>query len=416
MKNYKNLLIYSLVFITFFAYYLYCTISWGEFWSYSFVYNIASGYIPYKDFNMIITPLYPLLLGLICKIIGSNFYIFIMLNSLISTFIIKQIKDRKEDILIAILMLLVIREPGYNIFLLLLYYLIVRYKDSKYLLGILLAIMFLTKQNIGIILFIVMLLSSKDKLNNSLFFCIPITIGIIYLLVTSSLSYFIDQTILGLFNFTENNLKISFLVIFSLLILIHISYMFKKSKDKELLYIAGFLGLAFPIFDVQHFLISILPYVCFILPKTKSLYKYIAHGSLLLLVVSLISFNGYIPNNTKTLKYLSISSYFENNVLSVDRDIKDNSNKNIYIISGLTPLYKIESNIEPTRYDLVNYDNLGYKGTEKYIKLLDNTCSKEKCHFIITSTHWQTDKKLLNYVYNNYELIKEMNGIYIYEN
>ncbi len=118
MKNYKNLLIYSLVFITFFAYYLYCTISWGEFWSYSFVYNIASGYIPYKDFNMIITPLYPLLLGLICKIIGSNFYIFIMLNSLISTFIIKQIKDRKEDILIAILMILVIREPGYNSFLL----------------------------------------------------------------------------------------------------------------------------------------------------------------------------------------------------------------------------------------------------------------------------------------------------------
>jgi hypothetical protein len=43
-----------------------------EIWTYGFSYNIATGLIPYKDFNMIITPLFPLLGAIILNIFGKN--------------------------------------------------------------------------------------------------------------------------------------------------------------------------------------------------------------------------------------------------------------------------------------------------------------------------------------------------------
>ena len=34
-------------------------LSLDEVWNYGFCYNVLNGLVPYKDFNMIITPLYP---------------------------------------------------------------------------------------------------------------------------------------------------------------------------------------------------------------------------------------------------------------------------------------------------------------------------------------------------------------------
>lgn len=39
-----------------------------EIWNYNFAKNIADGLIPYKDFNMLQTPLLPFINGLILKI------------------------------------------------------------------------------------------------------------------------------------------------------------------------------------------------------------------------------------------------------------------------------------------------------------------------------------------------------------
>ena len=41
-------------------------------WNYGFAYNIASGLIPYRDFNMVTTPLFPLLESMIFHVIGKN--------------------------------------------------------------------------------------------------------------------------------------------------------------------------------------------------------------------------------------------------------------------------------------------------------------------------------------------------------
>ena len=51
-------------------------------WNYGFSYNIASGLTMYKDFNMVITPLYPALCGLFMRLFGNNFISFNIINTL----------------------------------------------------------------------------------------------------------------------------------------------------------------------------------------------------------------------------------------------------------------------------------------------------------------------------------------------
>ena len=59
---------------------MYC---YDEIWNYGFGYNILSGLIPYKDFNMVITPLFPYLLSFIFKIFGSKLIIYHILIAFI---------------------------------------------------------------------------------------------------------------------------------------------------------------------------------------------------------------------------------------------------------------------------------------------------------------------------------------------
>ena len=43
-----------------------------EIWNYNFARNVADGRLPYKDFNMIQTPLLPLICGGILRIVGNE--------------------------------------------------------------------------------------------------------------------------------------------------------------------------------------------------------------------------------------------------------------------------------------------------------------------------------------------------------
>ena len=61
----KNKYLILELIITFISIFLYHVMNsrmdYDEIWNYGFSYNIASGLIPYKDFNMITTPLYSML-------------------------------------------------------------------------------------------------------------------------------------------------------------------------------------------------------------------------------------------------------------------------------------------------------------------------------------------------------------------
>lgn len=89
-------------------------------WNYGFSYNVANGLKMYKDFNMVITPLYPTIFGIILKLLGTNMLVFYLFNTLIVTFIFYIVyKNYKNAALEISLLLLLLCGPNYLHFLLL---------------------------------------------------------------------------------------------------------------------------------------------------------------------------------------------------------------------------------------------------------------------------------------------------------
>ena len=157
----REILIFLSLYVICFLYsFFISTVYNDEIWNYGFSYNIASGMIPYKDFGMLQTPLYFMLASVFIKIFGAYLYSFHLFNSLILASIIYILyKKLGEKSLIVIPFVFLNCYPSYNILSLLLVLIIInlvdkdfRYKDK--LIGLLVGIVFLTKQNIGICLVI----------------------------------------------------------------------------------------------------------------------------------------------------------------------------------------------------------------------------------------------------------------------
>ena len=77
MKNTKNILKFIILCtIILFWTLIINIIQNDEIWNYGFAHNIYSGLIPYKDFNMVITPFYPFMMSLLFHLFGSSMLIF----------------------------------------------------------------------------------------------------------------------------------------------------------------------------------------------------------------------------------------------------------------------------------------------------------------------------------------------------
>ena len=65
MKKYKFLIKYIVIFLIILVFNMIITpTDLDEIWSYGFAISIRDGLIPYKDFNMVVTPLYPIIISL----------------------------------------------------------------------------------------------------------------------------------------------------------------------------------------------------------------------------------------------------------------------------------------------------------------------------------------------------------------
>ena len=73
-KRYKSLALIIFLFLLF-NLILFPT-NLDEIWNYGFSHNLYSGLIPYKDFNMVITPFYPFIMSLGFHIFGSSMLVF----------------------------------------------------------------------------------------------------------------------------------------------------------------------------------------------------------------------------------------------------------------------------------------------------------------------------------------------------
>ncbi|MBQ2872928.1 MAG: hypothetical protein IJE89_02905 [Bacilli bacterium] len=436
-KNKYQILELTIIFILTLLFNLLCNgISNDDIWNYGFSYNILNGLVPYKDFNMVITPLYAFIGALFMKIFGESLVIYYLLGSLVSTTIFYHIKKiTPNNYYIVYMIFLFFSMPGYNLFSLLLLCILMnleKKKNNDYLIGLFLGLSFLSKQNIGLYLLIPTLFRKDIKIivKRIIGFSIPNIIFLIYLIYNNILYNFIDYTFLGINSFATQNIKIiPFCLIIFIITMIILIYKYIKSRDIQIIYILCFQLIAFPIFDMYHVLLPFIIALAYFLKDIKLNKKIIMLGFVVSnITVFIYNINLYstknfsYPNNSSICKYNKISTAAVDYIKSISNYIKNNNNKKIFIVDMSAYLIKLEANIPINKYDLLNDGNLGKDGQYKIIKDFQDICDNEECTFLLRKEEL-TDKELSQYNQEIYKYIientkekGEIHGLSIYKN
>lgn len=289
-----------------------------ELWNFNFARNIANNLIPYRDFNMIQTPLLSTLAGLVLKLFGTELFVMRILAILLSSLILltvylilKECKISKNVIFIALIGFFMLYKDffcfdyNFGVLLIILFTIYIEIKNldkldykNDFLLGILVGTSILIKQTTGLAFSLVYifyrLLNIYDKskwkeelkrvLYRMLGVLLPALIFSIYLTINNIWIEFIDYTILGIKTFSNSISYINLLngnyglimQILSIIMPIILIYLYVKTivmkveaKEGNILFIffaysVASLVVVYPISDDMHFVIGILPLRSFI--------------------------------------------------------------------------------------------------------------------------------------------------------
>lgn len=434
-KYYKKIILGVFLFFAFLIWNLILyPVNLDEVWNYGFSHNIYSGLIPYKDFNMVITPFYPFLMSLGFHLFGSSMLVFHIEQALISVvfcFILFTLLGKKIWFIIPLLFVPInVSFPSYNIFLFYLLVLLVyleKNKSSDYVIGFILGLAVLTKQSVGVCLLLPSLyyIKSFDKIKKRIIgFIIPISIFILYLVFTSSLYSFLDLCLLGLFDFASGNGgKFNvYLIFFIIMVGITIYFIYKDRKNISNYYILFFFSIMIPLFDTYHFAVAFLAFLLLILLKMqKDILRPELFGISIIIFASILMgnfrFRGQIvyPNNIRHFEYRFIdydSLIFTN---KVNEFINENRDKEIVFLNSNGYYFRIINDMKISYIDLINIGNFGYDGSNK---LLREIKKKKYAIFLVDRSELalvkQTDKQVLNYVLDNGKRIGKIDFYEIY--
>lgn len=410
-----------------------------EIWNYGFAHSIYQGLVPYKDFNLVITPFFPFIVSLFFQLFGSNMLIFHIFNALLLTiffaFVKNLIKENSYIILLCCCMVLSVTFPSYNFFLLFLLVLLIyleKNKGNDYLIGLILACAILTKQTVGIFLLLPSLIYFKDK--GKIVKRYGVVLGtmfvfLIYLFFSKSLTQFIDLCFLGLIDFgSKNATGINIYFILSLVMVI-ITFVFIKKSDKQEkiynYYLLAFYSVLIPIFDIYHFKIFYLAFlIIFFLQqkiKIKLNIKLFVVGILICISCILLYWkckSGVVyPNQINRFEYRLIDKKHSKFTNLINKKIKKytSENKKIIFLSADGYYFKVINNMKIDYLDLINDGNWGYNGNNKLL----NTIKKNKnAVFFVDIEEYgpsrQTNQKALKYVLKYGKKIDSMENYKIY--
>lgn len=446
---YRKVIQYVLMFLLFFLclqFFYSCFLS-DRMYNYGFSYAVSKGEVPYRDFNMIVTPVGAFLYAIPFLIFGSHMIVFNLFQALLLCvlfYFLFKLYDKKAWILFIVLLSFFpkpfpcIMSHGYN-FLLLLELVILLYleKNNKndYLIGFIIGIAFLTKQTVGLALSLpsfYYLFKYKDYRKvfkrAGTFLSINI-VFVIYLLITNSFSQFIDLCFLGLFDFTKQNgtiFDVNF-IIFLIEIICILVFIIKDKKNINNYYILAFSTIAIPLFDFWHVVLFTYAFLFLIVEKLRMReFKNIEFCCILLtyalpitLFILIYDFNLPELSNFKGIELSIISSDVKREFADISNYIDNNENKNIIILSNNTYFLKIINDLDITYYDLLNYGNHGYDGNNKIINRIK---SEKNPTFIVNvdaykekSRRQQFNREIVKYVLDNYEQVEALDNYVIYE-
>ena len=425
MKKGKKVLIIIGLFLT----YLFITmivhqLQNDEIWGYGFTHNIYKGLIPYKDFNMVITPFFPFIMSLPFHIFGSSMLVFHIENAIllvVITFLIYNLIKNKIYILgiPIIIFSYAIIFPGYNFLLLFLFVLLIyleHKKSNDYLIGFIIGLSILTKQSVGVFMFLPSLYFIKDKkkfLRRLIGTITPCIVFVLYLLIQNNYKEFLDLCLFGLFDFGGKNSPVSYLGYIALIIYIIINiYLIKKNKKNINNYYAlAFSSMMIPLVDLHHCIIAFIALLIVIFKDHNFTLK--INTKLIFIVcfiaitfINLYRYNeGYkiiYPNDIKHFEYRFIRS----DALEFNHRVLDYMNKHkdkdyVFLTSGAY-YYRLITDTRITYLDLINNGNYGYNGSEKIIR--DIKKRRNATYFIFEQEledYCQTDKPSQKYVMKN---------------
>ena len=376
--------------------------------NYGFSYAMSIGEIPYKDFNMVI-PLFSPFLYSIGLLISKSIIVFYLEQALLLVllfYLLEKFLDKKVYLFLLLLCLVwpvsmtTVIFPGYNFICFLLLILLVWCEESKqndYIIGMILGLIFCTKQTIGISLFIPTLVflfkDYKRFIKRLIGYIIPILIMVLYLVITKSFYNFIDLCFLGLFRFgsSNNNFTIFNFLLFILGLLYIIYKIWNNKKNIINYYFLFFSVVTLPIIDYYHIALFLLgPIFLFIRSiKIKDSYYKVIYSLLIILFI----LNGFtvmlflknpVVSNFNNFQLYVISKDYRDNITKLNNYLSKSSLDKVYLLRGSENyMFKIMNNLEITYYDLPNYGNYGYNGEDVINKKISNMNDKL---FIVDST------------------------------
>ena len=378
-ENKKTIFLFIFFYILIFCFNFFRPIDLDLMWNYGFSQNVSKGLIMYKDFNMVITPLYPALTGLFMKILGNNMIVFYLINSLYAllTLIIIYKLD-KRIIFPFFIYFLFDTTPGYNTLTILFVFLLIyleKNKKSDYLIGLIISLAFLTKSSIGIFLALPTLYyirKPKKIIKRIIPIIITNIIVIGYFYFNNALFDYINYAFLGLLDFRSGNGNFNIITIIDLLIVVYIIREYLKTKNFELLYILAFMIMAYPLFNISHSLTAIIPLVYYLLKKHSkitNLFLKVAPIFILIPIVSLII--NYAICKPRYDDGLFKYRYLQDEYMSDIDALKDyfhDEYDNVYFFLMESYLYKLSLDIPINEYDLTLKGNMGYDGENKMIE------------------------------------------------
>ena len=488
MKNKSNILVNSLIIgvcaILLFAFiYLVLVTSNDELWNFQNIYKMINGYKIYNDSNVIITPIFFYLGAIFLEVFSAKFVVFRIYNiiSLIILFVISYKIMKKLDLsknLIAVYLSLlfllmfqsIVAGANYNtlgcIFILLGIYLYITKKSTNFKQGLLIFLVFFTKQNTGIFYALSVIiyelfenkLSKKyilDQLKKFIFFLMPSSLVLLFMHFNGNLEGFINYCFGGLFEFGGSNLVFTAAPFYYALPLSSIGIyiftilkkdtIFKTFKDNfwytlKLLFIFALVNTftVYPIFNSSHFIYTFPYHLIFIFYYLDTLIlkeifdedKYYIYGKIFALTILVLLLGRtllyFFYDYDLISKYRSRNTPFDNLYSYTDTMIKTNDLKE-YILEqekqGITVLIcshdaafpMIELKKSNGMYDLLFNGNLGYKGKDKVYSDIDNLKNTE---FLVVTNEEdifvQEPQEIRKYIMDNLELKGQIHNYSIY--
>lgn len=436
MKKYKWVFKYIFIFVLSLIFLNFIPFDLDEIWNYGFMHNMYEGLIPYKDFNMVITPFFPFLFSISFYIFGSNLLVVNVCQSLLITFvyfILEKLFGKNANILLILLFFnydMIYASYNFFVFFLFLVLLWMEKKEcNDYLIGIVIGLAVLTKQSVGGCLALVSLYylfkDYKKFFRRVLGALMPVSLFVIYILTFDCYKEFFDLCIVGMFDFGKENYIGSNWVIglFVICLGLIIYAIIKDKKNINNYYVLAFSSITIPMFDYFHFKFFLLGLLFIVISKIKIKkinLDLLMYGSLVGVVlvncfVSVNSLDFTYPNDIKHFEYRFISNEHIKETKEVSKKLEEYSDKNVLFLFEQSYYYKILNDIPIDYFDLINTGNWGYDGSNKLYKALEENKSSV---FVINRYSYmgskQTDKTALNYVLDNGTKIDEIYNFEFY--